>query len=290
MFETGWRRFLVLALFLGPSLAGITIFVLVPIFASLGLSFTEWDLLTRPRFAGLDNYRRLLRDTEFWQTLGNTMRFLLGYVPLVMASALAVAVALNQRLPGRSFFRTVYFLPVVTSWVAVSLIWMWLYNPVFGLLNNALGVIGIRGPAWLFDVNWAMPAVILTSVWKDTGFIMVILLAGLQGIPREYYEAASIDGAGGWHRLRFVTVPLLLPSLFFALMISLIGSFQVFDQVYIMTGGGPAGATMVLMERIVRNAFNYNRMGYAAAMSWVLFLFIFVVSFALNRLRRRWEA
>src|SRR5690606_11861075 len=127
-----------------------------------------------------------------------------------------------------------------------------------------------------------MPAVILTSVWKDLGFIMVILLAGLQGIPREYYEAAEIDGASGWQRLRFITVPLLVPSLFFAVMISLIGSFQVFDQVYIMTGGGPAGATQVLMERIVRNAFNYNRMGYAASMSWILFLFIFAISFVLN--------
>lgn len=290
MYETGWKRTLVLALFLGPSLVGITAFVVLPILTSLGLAFTDWDLLTTPRFVGLDNFRRLLADPEFWTTLRNTVKYLVGYIPLVLILALAIAVALNQRLPARSFFRALYFLPVVTSWVAVSLMWMWLYNPVFGLVNNFLGWFGIRGPGWLFDANWAMPAVILTSVWKDTGFMMVILLAGLQGIPGEYYEAASIDGASPWQNLRFITVPLLMPALFFALMISLIGSFQVFDQVYIMTGGGPAGATMVLMERIVRNAFGYNRMGYAAAMSWVLFLFIFVVSFLMTRLRRRWEA
>lgn len=290
MYETGWKRTLVLALFLGPSLVGITAFVVVPILTSFGLAFTNWDLLTAPRFVGLDNFRRLLVDPEFWTTLRNTVKYLVGYVPLVLILALAIAVALNQRLPARGFFRALYFLPVVTSWVAVSLMWMWLYNPVFGLVNNFLGWFGIRGPGWLFDANWAMPAVILTSVWKDTGFMMVILLAGLQGIPGEYYEAASIDGASPWQKLRFITVPLLMPALFFALMISLIGSFQVFDQVYIMTGGGPAGATMVLMERIVRNAFGYNRMGYAAAMSWILFVFIFVVSFLMTRLRRKWEA
>ncbi len=287
MYEKGWQRYLILALFIGPSLLGLTVFVLIPIVTSLVLSFTSWDLLTPPRFVALDNYRRLLNDDEFWRTLGNTAKFLLGYVPLVMLCGLTAAIALNQRVTGRSVFRTVYFIPVVTSWVAVSLLWMWLYNPVFGLVNNALGVVGIKGPGWLFDVNWAMPAVILTSVWKDTGFLMVILLAGLQGIPSEYHEAASIDGATGWQQIRHITIPLLMPALYFALMISLINSFQVFDQVYVMTGGGPAGATQVLMERIVSNAFSYNRMGYAAAMSWVLFLFIFVTSWGMTRLRAR---
>src|SRR5690554_2906342 len=287
MYETGWRRWLILALFIGPSLLGLTLFVLIPIGSSLVISFTSWDLLTSPRFVFLDNYRRLLADTEFWRTLGNTAKFLLGYVPLVILCGLTAAIALNQPVAGRSVFRTVYFIPVVTSWVAVSLLWMWLYNPVFGLVNNTLGLVGIKGPGWLFHSDWAMPAVIITSVWKDTGFIMVILLAGLQGIPGEYREAASIDGASGWQQVRHITIPLLMPALYFALIISLITSFQVFDQVYIMTGGGPAGATMVLMERIVANAFNYNRMGYAAAMSWVLFVFIFLASWGMTRLRRR---
>ncbi len=289
MYERGWQRRLILLLFLGPSLAGLTIFVLIPIGSSLVLSFTSWDLLTPPRFVAFENYRRLMADAEFWRTLGNTGKFIIGYVPLVLLCGLVAAIALNQRVPGRSVFRTVYFIPVVTSWVAVSLLWMWLYNPVFGLVNNFLAIFGITGPGWLFSTTWAMPAVILTSVWKDTGFIMVILLAGLQGIPQEYREAASIDGADGLQQIWHITIPLLLPALYFSLMISLINAFQVFDQVYVMTGGGPAGATMVLMERIVANAFSYSRMGYAAAMSWVLFLFIFVASWGMTRLRRRLE-
>ncbi|HET8984695.1 MAG TPA: sugar ABC transporter permease [Trueperaceae bacterium] len=289
MYERGWRRYGILALFLGPSLLGLAAFTLLPIGASLGISFTNWDLLTQPAFVGFGNYSRLLTDAEFWSTLRNTVTFLVGYVPLVLVTGLLIAVLLNSAIPFRQVFRTLYFVPVVTSWVAVALVWKWLFNPAYGLINSALGSLGISGPAWLFDPNWAMVAVILTSVWKDTGFIMVIMLAGLQGIPREYYEAASIDGAtrpqGLWH----ITIPLLAPTLIFCLSISLIGAFQVFDQVYVMTEGGPAGATMVLVERVVANAFSYSRMGYASAMSWVLFLLIFVVTIFFYRLRK-WQA
>lgn len=287
MYERGWRRALVFALFLGPSLVGVTLFLAGPIVASLGLSFASWDLLTPAEFAGLRNYRRLANDREFWAALRHTLAFLAGYIPLVMASGLLVAVALNGRIPARNVFRAVYFLPVVASWVAVALVWKWLLNPAFGLVNNLLAGIGVQGPAWLFDPQWAMFAVILTSVWKDVGFVMVILLAGLQGIPREYYEAASIDGARGHQHLIHITVPLLSPALFFALSISLINSFQVFDQVYVMTGGGPAGATTVLVERIVKNAFTFSRMGYASAMSWVLFALIFATTLVFSRLQRR---
>jgi multiple sugar transport system permease protein len=288
MYERGVRRWLVLALFLGPSLVGVALFVAGPIVASLALAFTSWDLLTPPTFVGLRNFERLARDVEFWAALRHTVTFLGGYVPLVLVTGLAVAVALHGRVPGRSVFRAIFFLPVVTSWVAVALVWRWLLNPHFGLVNAWLALLGIQGPAWLFDPTWAMASVILTSVWKDTGFVMVILLAGLQGIPREYYEASAIDGATRAQQLRFVTVPLLAPAIFFALTISLINSFQVFDQVYVMTGGGPAGATTVLVERIVRNAFSFSRMGYASAMSWVLFALIFATTFALSRLQRRW--
>lgn len=289
MYERGWRRYGILALFLGPSLLGLAAFTLLPILASLGLSFTNWDLLTPPRFVGLGNFGHMVADAEFWRTLRNTVTFLVGYVPLVLAMGLLVAVLLNAKIPFRGLFRTMYFIPVVTSWVAVALVWKWLLNPAYGLINSALGAIGIAGPAWLFDPRWAMIAVILTSVWKDTGFIMVIMLAGLQGIPREYYEAASIDGANRGQGLLHITIPLLAPTIVFCLSISLIGAFQVFDQVYIMTEGGPAGATMVLVERIVSNAFSYSRMGYASAVSWVLFLIIFVVTVFFYRLRR-WQA
>lgn len=289
MYERGWQRYGILALFLGPSLLGLAAFTLLPIGASLGLSFTNWDLLTPPDLVGVSNYAQMFSDAEFWHTLRNTVTFLVGYVPLVLAAGLLIAVLLNARIPFRGVFRTMYFVPVVTSWVAVALVWKWLFNPAYGLINSALGGLGIAGPAWLFDPNWAMIAVILTSVWKDTGFVMVIMLAGLQGIPREYYEAASIDGAtrpqGLWH----ITIPLLSPTLIFCLSISLISAFQVFDQVYVMTEGGPAGATMVLVERVVSNAFSYSRMGYASAMSWVLFLIIFTVTIFFYRLRR-WQA
>lgn len=288
MYERGARRWLVLALFLGPSLIGVVLFVAGPIVASLALAFTAWDLLTPPTFVGVRNFERLSRDLEFWAALRHTVTFLAGYVPLVLVTGLTVAVALNGRVPARGAFRAVFFLPVVTSWVAVALVWKWLLNPQFGLVNAWLAQVGVQGPAWLFDPSWAMPSVILTSVWKDTGFVMVILLAGLQAIPREYYEASSIDGATRWQQLLHVTVPLLAPAIFFALTISLINSFQVFDQVYVMTGGGPAGATTVLVERIVKQAFSFSRMGYAAAMSWVLFVLIFATTFAFSRLQRRW--
>lgn len=289
MYERGWRRYGILALFLGPSLIGLAVFTLLPIFASLGLSFTNWDLLRPPDFIGINNYRQMINDAEFWRTLRNTVTFLVGYVPLVLTAGLLIAVLLNANIPFRGVFRTMYFVPVVTSWVAVALVWKWLFNPAYGLINAGIGALGISGPAWLFDPNWAMVAVILTSVWKDTGFIMVIMLAGLQGIPREYYEAASIDGASRPQGLLHITIPLLAPTLIFCLSISLIGAFQVFDQVYVMTEGGPAGATMVLVERVVSNAFSYSRMGYASAMSWVLFLLIFAVTIFFYRLRR-WQA
>jgi multiple sugar transport system permease protein len=288
MYERGARRWLVLALFLGPSLAGVVLFVAGPIVASLALAFSSWDLLTPPTFVGLRNFERLSRDLEFWAALRHTVTFLAGYVPLVLVAGLAVAVALNGRVPARGVFRAIYFLPVVTSWVAVALVWKWLLNPQFGLVNAWLAQLGVQGPAWLFDPNWAMASVILTSIWKDTGYVMVILLAGLQGIPRVYYEASEIDGATRAQQLRHVTVPLLAPAIFFALTISLINSFQVFDQVYVMTGGGPAGATTVLVERIVKQAFSFSRMGYASAMSWVLFVLIFATTFAFSRLQRRW--
>ena len=286
--EKGLRKYTWVCFFLLPSLSGLVLFTLLPILASLGLTLYEWDLLTSPQFVGLGNFQRLIHDRNFWTALAHTLYFIVGYIPLVMIISLGVAVVLNQKLKGVILFRTALFIPVVSAWVAVALLWKWIFNPKFGIVNYLLGLIGIQGPAWLFDPQWAMPAIIITSVWKDIGFVMVMFLAGLQGIPTEYYEAAAIDGASGWRRFRHITLPLLSPTTFFALIISLINSFQVFDQVWIMTGGGPAGATSVLVEQIVKNAFSYSRMGYAATLSWVLFLLVFTATAFQMRLQKHW--
>jgi multiple sugar transport system permease protein len=286
--ERGWRKLAWVGVFLLPSLLGLLTFAVVPILSSLLLTLFDWDLLTPPRFVGLGNFQRLVADRNFWSALGHTLYYIAGYIPLVMVIALAVAVLVNQRLRGVVLVRAAFFVPVVSAWVAVALLWQWIFNPKYGLLNYLLSLVGVHGPAWLFDPQWAMPAIILTSLWKDIGFVMVMLLAGLQGIPSQYYEAAAIDGASRWQQFRSITLPLLSPTIFFALTISLINSFQVFDQVWVMTGGGPAGATSVLVEQIVKNAFSYRRMGYAASLSWVLFILVFAATIIQLRGQKRW--
>jgi multiple sugar transport system permease protein len=283
----GRGRYIALAVLLLPSLIGMGAFYLLPVAASLVLSFAEWDLLTPIKWIGLDNYAAILNDGTMWQALRNTILFILGYLPSVVVLGLALALLLNRRLNGRTIFRAIYFVPVVTSWVAVSLIWKWLLNPQYGLINYGLSLIGIKGPGWLFDPSWALPGVILTSIWKDMGFVTVIYLAGLQEIPEHLFEAAALDGATPWQRFRTITWPMLAPTTFFVTSISLISSFQVFDQVWIMTQGGPAGATSTMVELIYKNAFSYSKMGYASAISWILFLFIFTVTIAQNRLQKR---
>lgn len=286
--ERGWKKGLVIGLFLLPNLIGFILFTGIPIIYSFVLSFTEWNLITTPRFIGLANYKTLLKDEEFWLALKNTLRFIVGYLPLVMSISLGIALMLNKKIKMKTFFRGAYFLPVVTSWVAVSLIWKWLLNPVYGLVNYGLSLIGINGPAWLQDPKWAMAGIILTSVWKDIGFIMVLYLAGLQGISKSYYEAADIDGAGSFKKFWHITLPMLAPTTFFVFVISLINSFQVFDQILIMTNGGPVGATTVLVQQIYNNAFRYFKMGYAASISWVLFLLVFAVTYIQIKLQKRW--
>jgi multiple sugar transport system permease protein len=288
--ENSLRKYLWVILFISPSLIGLMVFMVLPMLASLGLTFMEWDPLlpTRFQFSGFDNYRLLVQDKTFFSALSHTLYFIVGYIPLVLACGLGVAILLNHKLKGLAIFRAAFFIPVVSAWVAVALLWTWIFNPQYGLLNYFIGMLGIQGPAWLFDPNWAMPAIIITSVWKDIGFISILYLTGLQNIPDEYYEAASMDGAAAVQKFFKITLPLLGPTTFFALIISLINSFQVFDQVYIMTGGGPAGATTVLVERIVNHAFRYGRMGYAATISWALFLLVFTVTLFQTRLQKRW--
>jgi len=286
--ERGWRFRLTVMLFLAPSLVPLVLFLVLPMVSSIGLSFLSWDLLTRPRWVGLANYQGLLHDGDFHAALFHTLYFVAGYLPLVFCGGLLLALALNQRLKGVAWLRTLYFLPVVTSWVVVSLVWKWLLNPQYGIVNRLLDLVGVQGPGWWLDPHWAMPSIILASAWKDLGFTMVIFLAGLQAIPEEYYEAAALDGAGRWSRFRNITFPLLSPASFFVVVISLINNIQVFDQVWVMTQGGPAGSTSVVVQQIVQNAFSYGRMGYAAAMSWVLFGAILIVTAVQLRLQKRW--
>lgn len=285
--DRGWRRSGWIALFIAPSLAGMLLFVIGPIVASAVLTLYQWDLLTDPKYVGLANFRRLFGDEAVWAALRHTLTFIVGYVPAVMALALLLALALNARLKGIALLRTAFFLPVVSSWVAVALLWKWLFNPRYGLINYGLERIGIEGPKWLFDREWAMPAIIITSVWKDLGFVAVLFLAGLQAIPDDVYEASSLDGAGRLEQLRSITMPLLRPTIFFVSIISIINSFQVFPQVWVMTEGGPAGATTVIVERVVKHAFSYGEMGYAATISWVLFALVLAVTIFQLWLQRR---
>ena len=282
------RRALVAAGFLAPGLLPLVLFTLGPMAASLIISLLRWDLLRPPRWKGLGNYAQLLGDPDFHAAVLHTLYFIVGYLPLAFVGGLAIALALNQRLRGVAIFRTIYFLPVVTSWVVVAFMWKWLLNPQSGIVNFALSLVGIHGPGWWTDPGWAMPSIILASAWKDLGFVMVILLAGLQAIPDDYYEAAAVDGAGRWARLWYITLPLLSPASFFVVVISLINSFQVFDQIWVMTGGGPVDSTSVVVLQIVRNAFSYGQVGYASAMSWVLFAGILLVTLVQLRLQRRW--
>jgi multiple sugar transport system permease protein len=283
-----WRTAGVAAMFLAPSLIMLLAFWIGPMIGTVWVSLQDWNLIGVPSFVGLDNYAELAKDAEFHAALLHTLGYLVGYLPLVLILGLAVALLLHANLPAMTLYRAMFFLPVVSSWVAVSLLWKWLLNPADGLINRGLALIGVGGPGWWTDPDWAMPSVILASVWKDVGFVAVILLAGLQAIPKDLLEAADLDGASAWRRLRSITLPLLSPSLFFVTVISLINGFQVFDQVWVMTGGGPGGASTVVVEQIVRYAFSYGRVGYASAMSIVLFVIILAVTMVQLRLQRRW--
>ena len=238
---TGLRRGETIAgyLFLAPNFIGFIIFMLFPICFAFYIMLTDWSLAKPPEFIGLKNFNTLVNDRLFWKSLGNSFYYTFVAVPTGIFIAFWLALALNRKMRGIIFFRTVYFLPQITLTVAAATIWRWIYQPEIGMINHILEMIGIDGPKWIHDTKWAMPSVIIMSNWQGIGFAMLILLAGLQGIPEEYYEAASIDGASGWQRMRFVTLPMLTPALFFVIVTSLIGAFQSFDQFYVLTQGGP---------------------------------------------------
>lgn len=275
--------------FLLPSLLGLLIFKVGAMVYSLYISFTEWNLFGDPQFVGLQNYIEIFQDDRFYEALKNTILFIVGYLPIVVVLSLGIALLLNSKVKGVNAFRGLFFLPVITSWVAVSMIWKGLLNPEFGVINSIIEAFGGTGPAWLQNPVFAIPAVIMVSVWKDVGFLSIIFLGGLQGISQEYYEASRIDGANKWHQFKSITLPLLSPTTFYALIITIINSFQVFDQIWIMTSGEPtADLVPVMVTEIYKNSFQYQKMGYATALSWILFLIIIAVTIFQNIMQKKW--
>lgn len=275
--------------FLLPNLIGFLVFTLIPVGAALALSFMRWDSYNPIEFIGLSNFRLMLRDSSFRIAFWNTLYYTGATVPLTVIVALALAMALERGIRGLSIFRAIHFFPHIASIVAVAVVWQFLYNPDMGPINMFLKSIGISDPPrWTASVVWAMPAVIIMSVWKSAGYYMLMFLAGLQGIPGHLHEAARIDGANSWHRFRYITLPLLTPTMFFVIIINLIYSFKVFDQIYIMTQGGPGRATSVLVYVIYQQAFVNQNFGYASAMAFVLFMILLVVTIVQFRLQEKW--
>jgi ABC-type sugar transport system permease subunit len=276
-------------LYIAPLILGIVAFQLFPILVSVYISFTEWDGISPVEFVGVANYTEMFtEDPLFLETLRNTIVFTLLAIPLTTVLGFLLALLCNRKLRGISLLRAAYFAPYITNVVAIGYIWYWIYNPERGFINGLLSTVGIDGPAWLSSSSWALFAVVIVSVWQGAGYPMVIFLAGLQGIPKDLYEAAEIDGAGAWNRVRRITLPLLTPSLFFVVVTQFITSFQVFGVIYIMTQGGPGNATSVYIYYLYQTAFSFGKLGYASAMAWVLFVILALVTYGQWRLQRRW--
>jgi multiple sugar transport system permease protein len=280
-------------LFVLPSLLGFLIFVFLAVGASLGISFMDWGLTGSKGFMALGNYREMLRDPVFWRVAGNTAFYIVAIVPAQLALGLAIAVALNQAIRGRDAFRLIYFLPVVTTIVAGAIVFRLLLArngplaDVFSGLGNLLGL-PLRMPDLLGSTQYSKWSVVLLTLWKNTGFTMVVYLAALQGVPQELYDAAHVDGASAWQRFRNVTVPMISPTTFFLVILQIIGAFQLFAEPFVMTRGGPAQSSEPVVQYIYENAFRYTRMGKASAMAWFLFIFIFGFTLVQNIMQRRW--
>jgi len=275
-------------IFIFPWIVGFLVLRLGPMIFSLAMSFTEYEIITPPVFVGLANFIKLFtNDPSFWDALKVTFTYAIFAIPVGMAISLVIALLLNQQIPGVTVWRTIYYLPSVVSGVAVAALWFWLFHSQFGLINLVLGMVGIQGPAWLRDPNWALIALIIMSFWSIGGG-MVINLAGLQGIPTELYEAASIDGANAWKRFWSITIPMLSPVLFFNLVIGVIDTFQYFTNAYVMTNGGPGRSTLFFNLYLYQNAFRYFKMGYASALAWVMFLIILVFTLLIFKSSPYW--
>lgn len=270
-------------LFILPAVTGILIFIIIPIFFSFGLSFARWDLLNPMQFAGLDNYKEILTEPLFGKILLNTVVFAFSTSVLGVIIPIILAVILNSKIRGSEFFKTAYFLPFITPMIVIGIVWQWIFDPNIGLLNKVLHL----HINWLYDPHWAMPALIIVSVWKLIGYNMIIFLASLSGISNSMFEAAKIDGANPFETFLYVTIPLLSPTIFFVVIITAVSSFQIFDLIYLMTQGGPLDSTNVLVYAIYKNAFEYFNAGKASAIAYVLFVIILILTLIQWNLRKK---
>ncbi len=270
-------------IFLLPALLGTFLFIIVPVIFSFGLSFYDWNLINTPTFVGLKNYQAIFTDALFYKILLNTIVYAFSTSFFGVIIPLILAFVINSKIRGSEFFKTAYFLPFVTPMVVIAVIWQWIFDPNIGILNHFLHL----HINWLYDTNFAMPAVIIVSVWKLIGYNMVIFLAGLSSINQSLFEAAKIDGANHFDTFRYVTVPLLSPTIFFVVIITCISTFQIFDLIYLMTQGGPLDSTNVLVYAIYKNAFEYFKIGQASAIAYVLFAIILVLTLIQWKLRKK---
>jgi multiple sugar transport system permease protein len=271
-------------LLVAPALLHMLMWTGIPLVASVALAFTSYDVITAPEFVGFANFQEMFGDPVFLRSMLNTAVYTFFTVPVAMGIALLIAMMLNGKLRGRALFRTAIFLPQVTATIAIALVWLWMYSPGNGLFNTVLGAFGIPGPAWLTSTTWAMPSVIMVGIWQGIGLKMLIYLAALQNLPQELYEAASVDGASRTRQFFSITLPLLKPATFFVFVTSVIGAFQSFDQIYVLTDGGPANTTTMMTYEIYKSAFREFRMGYACAESLVLFAMLIVLTLANRRM------
>jgi multiple sugar transport system permease protein len=277
-------------LWISPWLLGFFFFILGPMMASVGYSFTNYRIVNEPRFVGLGNYvTALTTDSLFWPSMGRTFLFMLISVPIGVAASLLLAILLNQRLRGETLYRTFFFLPTLTPLAAAAILWTWILHPDVGMMNYLLSLVGIDGPAWLASTRWAMPSIVMITLWTSIGGgRMIIFLAGLQGVPQELYESASIDGAGAWSKFWNITLPMISPALFFNMILGIIAALQVFTTAYITTRGGPGRATWFYALHIYTNAFEYFDMGYASALAIILFVVLLIFTLIQLRLSNRW--
>jgi len=259
--------------FVSPWLLGFILLMLIPMIASVAISLTQWNLLRPPVFVGLQNFRTIFKDPLFYKSLKITLGYSAMAVPLNIVISVFLAMLLNNNIRGMNLFRTVIYLPAVVSGVVVALAWLWMFQPEFGILNHLLAKVGIQGPKWVYDEHWALPSMVIMSLWS-VGVNIVLYLAALQGVPTEQYEAASIDGAGWWRKFLNITVPGISPTLLFTVLTGIISALQIFTPAYVMTQGGPNQATSFYAFYIYNNAFVYRKMGEASAQAWILFAMI----------------